>query len=84
MNATTDTLISSIGSYSFDKLVQARQARVAAGRAYDAAEEACTCTGRRCKCTADVDRAWAAYEEAGREVADRQARYSAFLDAFRR
>ena len=65
MNAST---FASLGPSTFNRLVAARQAVVAAGDAYDAAERGCVCAGavRRCVCEAasEIDRTWREYQAA--------------------
>lgn len=59
-------------------LVRARQKAVAAGRRYDAADDACTC-GRRCTCEAKA--LWSAYQEAQNVRAEREAAWAEFCAA---
>ncbi len=75
----TDTAFASLGPSMHATLVRARQDQVAAGRAYDIAEEACTC-GRGCSCPAKptVSAAWNAWQEAGARRAEREAAWNAY------
>ena len=65
MNAST---FASLGPSTFNRLVSARQAVVAAGGAYDAAERGCVCPGesRKCTCAAAPisEAAWRRYQDA--------------------
>ena len=57
-----------LGPATFNRLVSARQAVVATGDAYDAAERACVCPGhsRKCTCAAAPisEAAWKRYQDA--------------------
>ena len=64
----TASAFASLGPPTFNRLVAARQAVVAAGNAYDAADSACTCAGhvKRCVCEAaqGTAKAWREYQAA--------------------
>lgn len=64
----TASAFASLGPSTFNRLVAARQAEVAAGHAYDAAENACACAGhvKRCECEAagEIERTWREYQAA--------------------
>ena len=61
-------------------LVAARQARVAASRRHDAAEEQCVCTGRRCLPTCPAEIAWRELTEASYKLAEREAAWRDYLN----
>ena len=54
--------------YSFNKLVQARQALVIADRLAESAEDACACPGRRCGPACGTHYAWTTRDLAAMEV----------------
>lgn len=64
----TANAFASLGPSTFNRLVAARQAVVATGDAYDAAERACVCPGesRKCTCAAAPisEAAWRRYQDA--------------------
>lgn len=64
----TANAFASLGPSTFNRLVAARQAVVAAGDAYDAAERACVCPGQSRKCTCAAapifEAAWRRYQDA--------------------
>jgi len=65
--------LAAVTASTFGTLARARQAAVAAGRAYDIAADACSCEVRNCECRA----AWAAYQAAQDDVAERESAYRA-------
>jgi hypothetical protein len=73
MNTTTDA--PAFVRYSFGKLVKARQARIALGRAHDAADDLCKCDGRRCAPDCGAEVAYRAWVDAGAEVAKWEDHY---------
>ncbi len=66
---------------TFGTLVRARQARVAALSALNAAEDTCSCTGRRCTCSS-VKAAERAYEAAAAAQAEREHAWREFCATF--
>ena len=73
MNTATDA--PAFVRYSFGKLVKARQARIALGRAHDAADGLCECDGRRCAPGCVAEMTYQAWVRAGAEVAKWEAHY---------
>ncbi len=61
---------------TFGTLARARQAAVAAGRAYDLASDACECRTKGCACSV----AWRAYQDAQDVVSERLAAYREIHD----
>jgi hypothetical protein len=57
-----------INAATFDLVVAKRHRLVAANKAVDAAEDACTCTTRRCAPECGTHAAWSARDEAGRQL----------------
>ncbi len=72
----THAAFASLGPSTFNRLVRARQNVVALGKAYDAAEDTCSCPGtvRRCSCPAApmIAAAWKAYQQAGDDQAEQE------------
>ena len=64
----TANTFASLGPSTFNRLVAARQAVIATGDAYDAAERACVCPGHSRKCTCPAapisEAAWRKYQDA--------------------
>lgn len=67
---------------TFQRLVRARQALVIAGRALDAAEDACACEGRRCVPGCPVPAAEDTYDRALLHRAECETSYRECLTAF--
>lgn len=62
-----------INAATFDLVVAKRQRLVAAGKAVDAAEDACTCTTRRCAPGCATHAAWQVRDEASRQLVAAEA-----------
>jgi len=74
----TASSFASLGSSMFAIVVKARQKYVAASNEADAAMDACICTRGRCKCDAKEGEAWKRYQDAGAELAAREAEWKEY------
>lgn len=70
----------SLESTMFATLTRARRDYADAARRYDIAQDACTCS-KVCSCPANERGAWAAYQAAAADRAEREAAWVAYLAA---